>query len=65
MADEYYAHAQRVYKDFETKNLGEYHDLYFQSHTLLSAYVFKNVRNMCLRTNELNLPNFIQLQKLK
>ena len=23
-----YKHAKRVYKDFETKNLGEYHDFY-------------------------------------
>ena len=28
-------HAKRVYKDFEIKNLGEYHDLYVQSDTLL------------------------------
>ena len=30
-----YAHAKRVCKDFEIKNLGEYHDLYVQSHALL------------------------------
>ena len=27
--------AKRVCKDFEIKNLGEYHDLYVQNHTLL------------------------------
>ena len=26
-----YVHAKRVCKDFEIKNLGEYHDLYIQS----------------------------------
>ena len=32
-----YAHAKRVSIDFEIKKLGEYHDLYVQSHTLLLA----------------------------
>ena len=41
-------HAKRVCKDFEIKNLGEYHDFYVQSDILLSADVFKNFRNMCL-----------------
>ena len=41
-----YAHAKRVCKDFERKNLGEYHDLYVQSNTLLLADVFENFRNM-------------------
>ena len=34
-----YTHAKRVCKDFEMKNLGEYHDLYVQSDTLLLADV--------------------------
>ena len=29
------ARAKRVCKDFETKKLGEYHDLYFQSSTFV------------------------------
>ena len=37
-----YAQAKRVCKDFEIKNLREYHDLYVQSNTLLLADVFKN-----------------------
>ena len=37
-------------KDFEIKSLGEYHDLYVQSDTLLLGYVFENFRNMCLET---------------
>ena len=39
-----YAHAKRVCKDFETKHLGKYHDLYVQSNTLLLAKVFENFR---------------------
>ena len=34
-----YEHAKRVHQDFETKHLGEYHDLYVQSDTLLLAVV--------------------------
>ena len=34
-----YAHAKRVCKDFEIKNLGEYYDLYVQSDKLLLADV--------------------------
>ena len=37
-----YMHGKRVCKDFEIQNLGEYHDLYLKSDTLLSADVFKN-----------------------
>ena len=43
---------QRVCKDFEIKNLGEYHDLYVQSNALLSADAFENFRNMCLKIYE-------------
>ena len=48
ITDAYYAHTKRVCKDFEIKHLGEYHDLYVQSNTLLLADVFENFRNMCL-----------------
>ena len=43
-----YAYAKRVCKDFEIKNLGEYHGLYVQSDMLLLADVFENFQNMCL-----------------
>ena len=42
ITDADYAHAKRVCKDFEIKKLGEYHDLYVQSDTLLLADVFDN-----------------------
>ena len=38
-----YAHTKRVCKDFERKHLGECHDLYVQSNTLLSAHSFENL----------------------
>ena len=49
ITDADYAHVKRVCKEFEIKNLGEYHDLYVQSNTLLLADVFENFQNMCLK----------------
>ena len=53
-----YVHAKRVCKDFEIKSLREYHDLYVQSDTLLSADVFENFRNVCLEIYEPYPPKF-------
>ena len=47
-----YVHVKRIYKDFEIKNLGEYHDLYLRSNVLLLADFFENFRRMCLEIYE-------------
>ena len=44
--DAEYIHAKRNCKDFEVKNLGEYHDLYLESDIFLLD-VFENFRKMC------------------
>ena len=59
ISDEDYAHAQKVWDVFEINNLGEYHDLYVQSDTLLLADVFENFRNMCLEIYELDPVYFV------
>ena len=41
------------------KSLGEYHDLYVQSDTLLLEDVFQNFRNMCLEKYELDPTYFV------
>ena len=46
ITDADYAHAKRVFKDFETKNLGAYHALYVQTDRLLLVDVFENFRNI-------------------
>ena len=52
-------HASNVFKKFKLKHLGEYHDLYIQSDTLLLADVFRNSRNMCIEIYELDPAHFL------
>ena len=40
-------------------NLGDYHDLYVQSDTLLLAYIFENFRNKCIEIYELDPAQFL------
>ena len=54
ITDADYMHSKRVCKDFEIRNLCEYHDLYLKSDTLHLADVFKNFRKMCLKIDHLN-----------
>ena len=42
ITDADYVYAKRVCKDFEIKNLGEYHDLCVESDKLLLPDVFEN-----------------------
>ena len=50
--------------NWERDNLGEYHDLYVQSDTLLLADIFENFRNMCIKVYELNHAYFLSLPAL-
>ena len=34
---DYYVHVQKVFEEFKLNNLGEYHDLYVQSDTLVQT----------------------------
>ena len=59
-----YRHANKVFKVFKLENLGDYHDLYVQSDTLLLADVFNNFRDMCLKEYELDPAHFLSLPGL-
>ena len=59
-----YRHANNVFKVFRLENLGDYHDLYVQSKTLLLADVFNNFRDMCLKEYELDPAHFLSLPGL-
>ena len=58
ITDKDYEHYQKVWKVFEIKNLGEYHDLYVQCDILLLADVFENFRNKCMEIYELDPAHF-------
>ena len=46
-------------KNFNSKNLGDYHDLYVKSGTLLLADVFENFVNKCIEKSELDPAHFL------
>ena len=59
-----YRHGNNVFKRFKLENLGQYHDLYVQSDTLLLAGVFENFRDMCVKVYELDPAHFLSLPGL-
>ena len=44
-----YSHGKKVFEYLVNKNIGDYHELYVQSDTLLLADVFENFRNACIK----------------
>ena len=59
-----YAHANNVFKKFNINNLGEYHDLFVRSDTLLLADIFENFRKSCLKNYELDPAHFVSFPGL-
>ena len=59
-----YRHGNNVFKGFKLDNLGDYHDLYVKSNTLLLADVFENFRNMYIKVYELDPAHFVSLPGL-
>ena len=59
ITDADHRHAKRVFKSLNNKTLGDYHDLYVQSDTLLLADVFENFRNKCIEIYGLDPAHFL------
>ena len=59
-----YRHGNNVFKSFKLENLGDYHDLYVKSDTLLLADVFENFRDMCIKVYEVDPAHFVSLPGL-
>ena len=53
-----------MFKVFKLENLGDYHDLYVQSDTLLLADAFNNFRDMCIKEYEIDPAHFLSLPGL-
>ena len=56
--------AQKIWKVFGIKNLGEYLDPYVQSNTLLLADVFENFRDKCIEICEPDPAHFLSAPRL-
>ena len=59
ISDKDYLHAQKVWDAFEIRNLGEYHDLYVQTDTLLLADVFEKFRDKGIEIYGLDPSHFL------
>ena len=58
VSDEDFEHAQKVWKEFELKNMGDFHDLYLKTDVLLLADVMENFRKLCEENYELDPAHF-------
>ena len=54
ISDADYERAKLIWKHFNIKNLGEYHDLYLETDVLLLTDVYENFKKQCLTDYELD-----------
>ena len=54
ISEDNYQHAQRVWKEFGIRDLGDYHDLYLRTDVVLLANVYEAFRDTCLRHYKLD-----------
>ena len=58
ISDEDFEHAQKVWREFQLKNMGEFHDLYLKTDVLLLADVMEKFRKLCEKNYELDPAHF-------
>ena len=59
ITDKDYGHSQEVFKELKLKSLGDLHDMYVQSDTLLLKDAFENFRNKCIEIYVLDPAHFL------
>ena len=58
VSDKEYEHACKVWNEFGIKNMGDYHDLYLKTDTILLANVFESFRSVCMKNYGLDPAHF-------
>ena len=58
ISEDHYQHAQKVWKDFEIQNLGDYRDLYLRKNVVLLANMYEAFRDTCLTHYKLHPAHF-------
>src|SRR5688572_9066692 len=61
ISDVDYQHAQRVWKEFDCKTMGDYHDLYLRTDVLLLADVFETFRATSMKHYQLDPAYYFSL----
>ena len=64
ISEEQWHHANIVFKTFGCENLGDYHDLYLKTDTLLLACVVEEFRRVCYETYKLDSIQYISSSHL-
>ncbi|GBB99069.1 hypothetical protein RclHR1_03400021 [Rhizophagus clarus] len=64
ISQEDYHYAQKVWKTYGCKNLGEYHDLYFKIDVLSLADVWTQFRKTCIKYYELDSSHYVSAPSL-
>ena len=64
ISEDDYKHANKVWDVFETKTLGDYHDLYVQADTAQLSDVFESFRSLCLKEYQLDPAYFVSTPSL-
>ena len=59
ITNEDYKHGHKVWDISDIKNLGEYHDLYLETDTLLLTDVYERIREICLEIYQLDPAHFL------
>ncbi|CAI2194857.1 5565_t:CDS:1, partial [Funneliformis geosporum] len=64
ITQEDYLHAQKVWKEFGCKNLGEYHDLYLKTDVLLLTDIWTAFRKTSTKYYELDPSHYVSAPSL-